>query len=90
VQPLVRRVFEPFLRRFAAILVFDEAIATPRSGHFIQNSSKVYYLLPLLVLVLVAVLVLVLILVFKRPVRFPVMLTTGVLVIVADRASGMV
>jgi hypothetical protein len=37
---LVCRVFEPFSRHFVAILVLDEAIATPRSDHFIQNSSK--------------------------------------------------
>jgi hypothetical protein len=30
-------------RRFVAILVFDEAIATPRSDHFIQNSSTLHY-----------------------------------------------
>jgi hypothetical protein len=40
---LVRRVFEPFGRGFVAILVLDEAIATPRSGHLIQNSSKLDY-----------------------------------------------
>jgi hypothetical protein len=36
-------VFEPFRRRFFAILVLDEAIGTAGSGHFIQNSSKLDY-----------------------------------------------
>ena len=64
---MVRTVFEPLSRRFVAILVLDEALATPsRSGHFIQNSSKLDYLLPLLVVLVLLVVVLVLVLVFKR------------------------
>ncbi len=40
---MVRRVFEAYTRRSVAILVLDEAIARPRSGHFIQNASKLYF-----------------------------------------------
>jgi hypothetical protein len=36
-QPLVCRVSEAYTRRFVASWVLDEAIPTPRSGHFIQN-----------------------------------------------------
>jgi hypothetical protein len=52
-QPLVHRVVGAYTRRFVASLVLDEAIPTPRSGHFIQNATKLDYLLPLMVLVIV-------------------------------------
>jgi hypothetical protein len=43
-QPMVYRVIEGHLRRFAASLLLHEESAGPRSGHFIQNTSKFDYL----------------------------------------------
>jgi hypothetical protein len=42
-KPLVCSVFEAYIRCFVASLVLDEAIPTPRCGHFIQNASKLDY-----------------------------------------------
>jgi hypothetical protein len=57
---LVPRVFEPVTRGFVVILVFDEAIAMPRSGRFIQDSSKLDYLLLVLLIEVVLLIVVVL------------------------------
>jgi hypothetical protein len=42
-QPLVHRALETKIRSFVASLALGEAIPTPRSGHFIQNASKLCY-----------------------------------------------